>query len=239
MIDNMQKHTVVHVNRLKRFNNREIVSTPATLPNNQAPPEITKAVPKGEEKSSSNNQPMTSIKRGRGRPRKNVPQNNNPTRYPPPHNHPTPQQPRNEQKRRPGRPRRRDNKQFTIETERPYMRYRLRSASRRRQDYQLREPVDIERRHRVINNYSSTNTHYQRQITPPTISRHNGVCFPFAQIQAPFFYHYPDCIHQRLRRGTLIRNSEEPPRFWNHNPEYPRREIPNPIQSRYNLRPRH
>ena len=170
MIDTRQKQTVVHVNRLKRFNNRAAISSPLTLSNNQPKPEITKAVPKGEEKSSSNSQLISTIKRGRGRPRKNVPQKINPN---------------------------------------PSQNYPLSTSS------------------------------IQRQVPRPTILRHIGVCFPFTADRDPFCYRYPDCVHQRLRRGTLIRDKEERPRFCDHNPEYRRRKIPNPTQSRYNLRPRH
>jgi hypothetical protein len=63
---------VVHVNRLKKFNKRENKPT-LTTPNSQQPKELNTETKKTEEKHTSIT-PTTTVRRGRGRPRKNVPQ---------------------------------------------------------------------------------------------------------------------------------------------------------------------
>jgi hypothetical protein len=68
--DKKQKRTVVHVNRLTKFNQREESPT-VTNPNIQQPQEINAKSRKTEEKHT--NQQTTPVRRGRGRPRKNAP----------------------------------------------------------------------------------------------------------------------------------------------------------------------
>ena len=71
--DKKQKRTVVQVNRLKKFNQREEGPT-ETNPNNQ---QINMENPKQEEKQPNTNPPT--VKKGRGRPRKNVRETNEST----------------------------------------------------------------------------------------------------------------------------------------------------------------
>ena len=65
---------VVHVNRLKKFNQREGSSTVTAPANNQ---QINMENSKKEEKQINSNPPT--VKRGRGRPRRNVPEANEST----------------------------------------------------------------------------------------------------------------------------------------------------------------
>jgi ribosomal protein L21E len=79
-IENMenknQKRMIVHVNRLKKFKQRE--DSP-TLTNSPQPQEINTETQTAEGKHTNINPPTTTAKRGRGRKRKNVQNASNPT----------------------------------------------------------------------------------------------------------------------------------------------------------------
>ena len=82
MEDKKQKRMIVHVNRLKKFNQREESPTVTNPANQQINMEKNK-----EEEKQSNTNPAT-VKWGRGRPRKNVAETNEPTQNNPTHNIP-------------------------------------------------------------------------------------------------------------------------------------------------------
>ena len=109
--DKKQKRTVVHVNRLKKLNQRE-----ETNPNNQ---QINMENPKREEKQTNTDPPT--VKRGRGRPRKNIRETNESTQKHQIHYIPN-RKTRNQttqtrnQPRRPGRPRSRSNRRNNVDS---------------------------------------------------------------------------------------------------------------------------
>ena len=131
MEDKKQKRMIVHVNRLKKFNQREESPT-VTSPNNQP---IIMEKSKEEDKQTNTN-PAT-VKRGRGRPRKNVAEANEPTQINPTSNIPNLQtrnqatQTRN-QSRRPRKSRSRNNRRNHADSlfnNLPPWRGRLRSSA--------------------------------------------------------------------------------------------------------------
>jgi hypothetical protein len=75
--DKKHKRIIVHVNRIKKFNQRE--DTTLTHQNDQRPQIQKTDTHKTEENQINNNPPPTKVKRGRGRPRKNTTQASEPT----------------------------------------------------------------------------------------------------------------------------------------------------------------
>ena len=75
--DKKQKRMIVHVNRIKKFNQREHDYTSPSQLNQQH--QIVNADPRRAENKQNNTDPPHPIKRGRGRPRKNIAQANEPT----------------------------------------------------------------------------------------------------------------------------------------------------------------
>jgi ribosomal protein L21E len=224
--DKKQKRTVVHVNRLKKLNQREEGPT-ETNPNNQ---QINMENPKEEEKQPNTNPPT--VKRGRGRPRKNVRETNESTEKHQMHDIPN-RQTQNQttqthnQPRRPGRPRSRSNRRNNIDSpfnDPPPWRGRLRSSAntfRGHSQYcycprcQILHP---ERRRPVDDNYPTVTWFLPRHLT---IGRQDP-CFPYNVSTEQFCINHPNCIHyrQQLRRISF---DERPTQFHN----------------RYNFRPRH
>jgi ribosomal protein L21E len=224
--DKKQKRMVVHVNRLKKFNQRE-EGPIETNPNNQ---QIDMENPKEEEKQTNNNPPT--VKRGRGRPRKNVPETNESTQNYQMRDIPN-RQTRNQttqtrnQPRRPGRPRSRSNRRNNVDSSfsnLPPWRGRLRSSantSRGHSQYcycprcQFLHP---ERRRPVDDNYPTVTRFLPRHLT---IGRRDP-CFPYNVSTEQFCINHPNCIHyiRQLRRMSFD-------------------EQPTPFHNRYNLRPRH
>ena len=72
MQDKKQKRLIVHVNRIKKFNQRE--DTTPTHQNDQRSQIQKTDTHKTEENQINNNPTATTVKRGRGRPRKNTTQ---------------------------------------------------------------------------------------------------------------------------------------------------------------------
>ena len=75
--DKKQKRMIVHVNRIKKFNQREHDYTSPSQLNQQH--QIVNADTRRAENKQNNTDPPHPIKRGRGRPRKNIAQTNEPT----------------------------------------------------------------------------------------------------------------------------------------------------------------
>jgi ribosomal protein L21E len=225
--DKKQKEIVVHVNRLKKFNQREgkdIVTAPA---NNQ---EVDIETPKRKEKQPNTNKPT--VKRGRGRPQKNVTDTNESTQNyqmrdildrqtrdqtTQTHNQP----------RRPGRPRSKSNRRNNIDSplnDPPSWRGRLRFSAntfRGHSQYCYCRRCQIlhpERRRPVDDNYPTVTRFLPRHLT---IGRQDP-CFPYNVSTEQFCINHPNCIHyrQQLRRMSFD-------------------ERPTPFHNRYNLRPRH
>jgi ribosomal protein L21E len=86
--DKKQKRIIVHVNRIKKFNQREDDTT-LTHQNNQRPQIINTDTLRTEDKHN-NTDPPTTVKRERGHPRKNITQASESTTY---QNHKTPNLP--------------------------------------------------------------------------------------------------------------------------------------------------
>ena len=215
---------IVHVNRLKKFNQREESPT-VTSPNNQP---INMGKSKEEDKQTNTN-PAT-VKRGRGRPRKNVAEANEPTQINPTSNIPNLQtrnqatQTRN-QSRRPRKSRSRKNRRNHADSlfnNLPPWRDRLRSSantSHSQYCYCTRcQYLHPERRPPVDNNYPTPTRFLPRHLT----IRRQDPCFPHTVRTEQFCINHPDCMHNRLRFRRMS-SDERPTPFHNH----------------YNLRPRH
>ena len=219
--DKKQKRMVVHVNRLKKFNQRENSST-LTNPNKQEPQE-NKDTQKAEEIQT--NPETTTVKRGRGRPRKNVQLTSETT------------QTRN-QSREPRQQRLRSNRKNQANSSfanLPPWRGRLRSSSSSSQNHphyclcprcqplRSRAQCQADDNCRPTYRYASHQTPLQFLPRHLTIGRRDP-CFPHNISTEQFCINHPSCTHYRQHMMDLYR--------MRHN------ERILPYRNRYNLRPR-
>ncbi len=192
---------------------------------------------KEEEKQTNTNPPT--VKRGRGRPRKNLRERNESTQKHQMHDMPN-RQTRNQTTqtrnppRQPKRPRSRSNRRNQTNNfynNLPPWRGRLRSLSNSSQDHPhfcpcpKCDPFRLERKHPADG--TGHRATYPTLYLPRhlTIGRRNP-CFPYNKSTEQFCIHHPTCIHDTMQR--LRRSSHRPID-----------EQENPSQRRYNLRPRH
>ena len=242
--DKKQKRMVVHVNRLKKFNQREN-STTLTNPNKQEPQE-NKDNQKAEEIQT--NPETTTVKRGRGRPRKNVQQATEVPFSEPNQNYlirnSSNRQTRNQttqtrnQSREPRQQRFRSNRKDQANSSfanRPPWRGRLRSSSSSSQNHphsclcprckplRSRAQCQADDNCRPTYRYASHQTSLQFLPRHLTIGRRDP-CFPHNVSTKQFCINHPSCTHYRQHMMDLyrIRHSERTLRY----------------QNRYNLRPR-
>jgi len=242
--DKKQKRMVVHVNRLKKFNQREN-STTLTNPNKQEPQE-NKDTQKAEEIQT--NPETTTVKRGRGRPRKNIQQTSEVPFSEPNQNYlirnSSNRQTRNQttqtrnQSREPRQQRFRSNRRNQANSSfanLPPWRGRLRSSSSSSQNHphyclcprcqplRSREQCQADDNCRPTYRYASHQTPLQFLPRHLTIGRRDP-CFPHNISTEQFCINHPSCTHYRQHMMDLYR--------MRHN------ERILPYQSRYNLRPR-
>jgi ribosomal protein L21E len=238
--DKKQKRIIVHVNRLKKFKQRE-GNTTVKNPNILQPQKITTENHPPEEK-------QTTARRGRGRPRKNLPQTSEDQLSKTDQNFRTHLNPRTKdqstqtrnQSRQLRQPRPRSSRQNqanNFHNNPPPWRGRLRSSSSSSQNHlhyclcPRCQPLRSRAPYQADNNYRPTYRFrtYRLETPPQFLPRHLAIgrrdpCFPNDIPTEQFCINHPNCTHNRQHMIDHYRmryNDREPP-----------------FHSRYNLRPR-
>jgi len=223
--DKKQKRMVVHVNRLKKFNQREN-NTTLTNPSKQEPQE-NEDTQKAEEKQT--NPETTTVKRGRGRPRKNVQQASKVPFSEPNQNYlirsSSNRQTRNQttqtrnQSREPRQPRFRSNGRNQANSSfanLPPWRGRLRSSSSSSQNHPHHprclcprcQPLRSKAQCQADDNCRPTYRYTSHQTPLQFLPRHLTIgrrdpCFPHNISTEQFCINHPSCTHYRQHMMDL------------------------------------